>query len=253
MYDRRHPHLRGGIFARQRHGDLVEHVGGAISRARDNAAIGPAEIDALAAVVVDRETAFVHERVMIRAEQREIVETRLATVRPMLDVMPVDVTVIPAARKRAAAIPGPERTSQRRRYRAVLAADIERRAVLVLDDRDQTTVAGEALDGLDRQIRSPNPSAEGFFVDVQDDLVVIGDRNGSSLARPRFASQMSLRDRDERIGLLCAPRICRTLRIRAELGAERRIARGDRALDRPADELAVLDRQLYVMRMQPRD
>jgi hypothetical protein len=30
VHDRRHPRLRGGIFARQRHRDVVEHVGCAI-------------------------------------------------------------------------------------------------------------------------------------------------------------------------------------------------------------------------------
>ena len=90
---------------------------------------------------------------VMRAEQREVLEARVAAVGPMVDVMRVDEARAAAARERAAAIARPERAPERRRHRALLAADVERRAALVLDDRDQAAVAREAPDGLDRQIR----------------------------------------------------------------------------------------------------
>ena len=123
---------------------------------------------------MDREPALVQQRVVMRAEQREVVEARVAAFGPMVDVMRVDVARAVAARERAAAIARPERALERRRDRALLSTYVERRAALVLYDRDQATVAGEPLDRLDRQIRSPNPSAEGLLVDVHDDLIVIG-------------------------------------------------------------------------------
>jgi hypothetical protein len=59
--------------------------------------------------------------------------------------MRVDVARVPTARERAAAVTRPERAPEGRRHRALLAADVERRAVCVLDDRDQAAVASEAL------------------------------------------------------------------------------------------------------------
>ena len=115
---------------------------------------------------------------VIGAEQREVVEARLTAVRPMFDVMSVDIARLVAAREGAPAIAGPKRAFQCRRDGAPLASDVERRAVLVLNDRNQAAVAGQAPDRLDREIRSTNPSAEGFFVDVHDDLVVICEGNG---------------------------------------------------------------------------
>ena len=104
----------------------------------------------------------------------------------MPNVVRVDVVRTPATRKRAAAVARPQRALQRRGDHAPLAPDVERRAVVVFDDRDQAAVAGEALHRLDRQIRAPRPSAEGFLVDMHDDLIVIRDRRADSAApRPR--------------------------------------------------------------------
>lgn len=50
--------------------------------------------------------AFVHQPVMMAAELHEVVEARLATVGPVLDVVAVDVTRAGAAREAAAAVAG---------------------------------------------------------------------------------------------------------------------------------------------------
>jgi hypothetical protein len=43
-------------------------------------------------IAPDREPALVQQRVMVRALQREVREARVAAVRPMVNVMRVDVT-----------------------------------------------------------------------------------------------------------------------------------------------------------------
>src|SRR5213078_843244 len=91
-----------------------------------------------------------------------------------------------------------------------------------------------------------------FFIDVDDDLIVIGGRSrlpGRRLtARDRASvhtpAEVRLRDRDERVSLLRAPAVRRTLGVGRELDAERDFSSGHRALDRAADELALLGRQL---------
>jgi hypothetical protein len=83
----------------------------------------------------------------------------------MLDVMRIDVAAVVAARERAVAVARPQRALERRRDRAALAADVERRAVLVLNDRDQAPVTREAPDGIDWQLRAPEPPREGSSSD----------------------------------------------------------------------------------------
>jgi hypothetical protein len=65
------------------------------------------------------------------------------------------------ARKGATAVARPQRSLERRRNRAPLAADIERRAAVVFRDGDEAAVARETSERLDREIRTPPPSAEG--------------------------------------------------------------------------------------------
>jgi hypothetical protein len=79
----------------------------------------------------------------------------------MLDVMGIDVTAVVTAGERAVAVARPERAFERRCNGAAFAPDVERRAVLVLDDRDEAPIACEPLDGIDRQVGSAEPSTEG--------------------------------------------------------------------------------------------
>ncbi len=76
-----------------------------------------------ARISLARETAFVHQAMMMPAELHQIVETGLAAVGPVLDVVPVDKALERTAGKAAAVIPGPQCTSYRRRYRARLATN----------------------------------------------------------------------------------------------------------------------------------
>jgi hypothetical protein len=161
MDDRRHPHLRGGVFAGQRDLDVVEHVSGAIAAARNHPPVRPAVVDAPVRVAMNREAALVQQRVVMRAEQREVVESRGAAVGPVVDMVHVDVAHVPAAGERAAAVTRPKRAPERRRDRPLFTADVERSPSLVLEDCDQAPVATEALDGFDWQVGATNPSAEG--------------------------------------------------------------------------------------------
>src|SRR5690606_31978573 len=166
-------HLRGGTSGFHLHvgAGIVEHVLRSIAAPRYHAPVGPFEAQRALLVPPDPKPTLVHQPVMVRAEQQGVVEARLPAVRPMHDVMSVDVTLPMAAGKCAAAIARPERAPQRRRDRAALSSDVERHAALVLRDRDQAAVAAEPLHGLDRQIGASGPSAEGRLVDVHDDLI----------------------------------------------------------------------------------
>jgi len=81
-------------------------------------------VDRAERVASDREPPLVQRAMMVRAEQREVLEARLAAVGPMADVMRVDVVPVRAARERAAAVARPERALERRRHDALLAADV---------------------------------------------------------------------------------------------------------------------------------
>jgi hypothetical protein len=119
------------------------------------------KIDRVLVIALYLEPALVQQRVMKRAEQREVLKARRSALRPMLDVVRVDVAAVVASGERAVPVARPERALERSRDGPALAANVERRAVLVLDDRDEAPVAGEAPDSLDRQVGPPEPSREG--------------------------------------------------------------------------------------------
>jgi len=91
----------------------------------DEAAIGPAEPDVAVGGPLGAEPAFVYQPVVMTAEQNEIVDRGVATIRPVADVMRIDETAIAAAREPASAVARLQGPAQRRRYGAGLAAYIE--------------------------------------------------------------------------------------------------------------------------------
>ncbi len=83
-------------------------------------------------------------RVMMEAAQRhEVGRFRLAAVRPVLDMMRIDVTRVRAAGKAAAFVAGVQHAAERSGNGPRLAADVERLAVVVFDQRDHARIAGE--------------------------------------------------------------------------------------------------------------
>jgi hypothetical protein len=86
---------------------VVRHVRQTISRFRHGAAVRPAEEPAIAVVFADGEAALVAQLVMCLAQQHQVLETRLAAVRPVFDVMRIDEALTAAARKTTAAVARP--------------------------------------------------------------------------------------------------------------------------------------------------
>jgi hypothetical protein len=83
--------LHGGIF---RHGIVVLHVIEPIAEARNHASVRPLEIELVLVIAPDLEPALVQQRVMKGAQQREVLEARLSPIRPMLDVVRIDIAAI---------------------------------------------------------------------------------------------------------------------------------------------------------------
>jgi len=70
----------------------------------DEATIGPAEADLAIGGPLDAEPAFVHQPVVMTAEQNEILDRGVAAIRPVSDVMRIDETAMAAAREPASAV-----------------------------------------------------------------------------------------------------------------------------------------------------
>ena len=257
---RRRPPLRGGMFIAAELDVVIQHILEPISRPRNHPPVRPHKAQPVIVFVPDREPAFVHKPVVMRAEQHEIADGRLAACRPMLDVMRMHVEPIATAREGAAAVARPERTAQLRRDDALLAPDVERRAVMILNDLDDAAVAGEAAQDFDRKIRTPDPPAEGFVVGVDDDEVIVGGgwqvavvvaAPASATAHPHatgMTGERRLRHREQRIRLLCAPAVGRGLAHTAargrELDPDRLISGLRHALDRLDHHFAIVHRHL---------
>ncbi len=178
-------------------------VPGRRAEQRCPSAIGEAPGAIVAAI--DFQAALVHRAVMKPAEQHEIRQLCRAALRPMLDVVPVDVPLVAATGENAAFVARCERTTQRGRDAARLATDIQRLTALVLGDRDDARIAGKAARGFDGSAGPSSSSqrpalalAQRAFVDVHDDLLAI-----AAAQRLGAVLQEALGQHDERIG---APR-----------------------------------------------
>ena len=87
----------------------------------------------------------------------------------------------------------------------MLAADVERIALVVLGHGDHAGVAAQPADAFERQIafRAPRRCVtQGGFIDMHDDLVMIGRRHGAFGA----TGEKGARDVDQSIGPPCGQR-----------------------------------------------
>jgi hypothetical protein len=107
----------------------------------DDTAIGPAELDAAVGGPLDVEPVFVHQPVVMAAEQYKIIDRSVAAIRPVPDVMRIDETAMAAAREAASAVARLQGTAQCRWYGPGLAADIEWIARVVFRYTYQAAVA----------------------------------------------------------------------------------------------------------------
>ena len=87
--------------------------------------------------------AFVHQPMVEAAERDEVRELRLASMRPMLHVMAIDVALEGAAGETAALVSCIQGPANGGRNRPRPATDVERLALLVLDNTDDAGVAGK--------------------------------------------------------------------------------------------------------------
>src|SRR5688572_13388289 len=99
---------------------------------------------------LDRAAVLVQEAMVERAERDRVLEAGVSAVGPVHDVVGLEVEAVRAAGKPARSIALQERPLHRARDRAPLAADGERRAVLVLDDLDHAAIAAQAASRLRR-------------------------------------------------------------------------------------------------------
>ena len=140
-------------------------------------AVAVAEAERPRAVVLDRVAALVDEAVVVEAEQYEVLEARLAAVRPMLAVVCLEVAAALAAGEAAGLLVARlEQTAKRRRHRPPLASDAHRQAVS-LDLGDELRVAAQPPRRLGRDDRAVfelgAPAAvrgQRVGVNVHDDL-----------------------------------------------------------------------------------
>lgn len=70
----------------------------------DDATVGPGELKGSIFDPLHAEAAFVHQAVMMAAQQHEVVERGFAAVGPVLNMMGIDEAMSSAPRKAAAAV-----------------------------------------------------------------------------------------------------------------------------------------------------
>ena len=94
-------------------------------------------------IAPNRETGFVHQTVMVAAQQHEIVDLGFTPIRPVLDVMRIQIPAVVTARKRTATIARQQRALDSPRHRPPSPAHSQWFASTVLDHGNQRTIAGQ--------------------------------------------------------------------------------------------------------------
>jgi hypothetical protein len=133
--------------------------------------------------------AFMHQPMVMSAEQHQVIRARLSTIGPVADVMRIDMVMLGAARKPAAAITMIEEAADGRRDGAGLAPDVQRFAVGVFVEFYRARIAGETAGGVGREggavieiaAAVVTAFAQGGAIDVDDDGMAIG-RTGCRVA-----------------------------------------------------------------------
>jgi hypothetical protein len=97
------------------------------------------------------EPTFVHQPMVVTAQQHQVVEAGFAPLRPVLHVMRIHEPIVGATWEATVPIPGRQQAFHRRRHAATLATDADRPGRSVTHG-DQRTVTGQTPNGLDRQI-----------------------------------------------------------------------------------------------------
>ena len=90
----------------------------------DRSPIRPHEIPLPFPMPPNREAAFMHKRVMCRAEHEQVLEFRLAAVAPMLHVMCIEIARVMTSRERARSIAREHGFLQRARDDALLSSNV---------------------------------------------------------------------------------------------------------------------------------
>lgn len=190
--------------------------------------------------LLDGVAALVHEAVMAPAQEHEIRDLRLASARPVADVVRVEETAVLAAWEATTAVARLQGSAHRRRNRARLSADRQRfaRAFPDLDDRG---VAGEPPRRLLRERRTvleradAVPARECGVVDVDDQLITLAAR-----APVAPAGERELGHRAQRLGIRGSPRRPSRFRGTALVLPGALLQQVARNLERPQEEGTVL-------------
>jgi len=119
---------------------------------------------------------------MMKAAQRgQVGRFGLAAIRPVFDVMHVDVARVRAAGEATALVAGDQEASKWGGNRSRLAPDVERFAFVAFDQSDEARVAGKSTRGFRSHRRAVlvfatprRPVTQSFRGDVHDNLMAIG-------------------------------------------------------------------------------
>lgn len=97
---------RGSIVVRARNfaGRFVHHVARVVAGRWNRNPIRPQEGPVVLKARLNTKTTLMHQRVVLRAQQHQVIERGLAVSRPMLDMMAVQEAAIVAAWKPAAVV-----------------------------------------------------------------------------------------------------------------------------------------------------
>ena len=78
--------VQGGNFT----GAVIHRIAGAITASRNGTTIGPFEEPMILIVALETKTTFVHQSVVSRTKQHQVIELRFTTCGPVPDVMCID-------------------------------------------------------------------------------------------------------------------------------------------------------------------
>ena len=162
-------------------------------RGSDGHSVGVGEPERAVVEALHVEPALVHQPVVGRAEQDEVVERRLPALGPVLDVMAVQPVSGGAAGEAASAVAARERAAHRGRNAAGASSYAQRLAIRTVHHGDDSGIAAQPPGGLRRDggavldFTAPRASIrEDFGSDIDDDFVAVRRKCGSPILTGRL-------------------------------------------------------------------
>jgi len=136
---------------------IIRDVLCTVSTGRNRPSVRPLEEPAVPVVAFDHESTFVHQLVMLRTQEHQVIEAGFTSGRPVLDMMRIDKACVVTTGECTDLVSGTQCPFDRSGNRARLATDIQGLAVLIFTNNHCMPVTAKSFNAFDGEVCRSGP------------------------------------------------------------------------------------------------